>query len=189
MHCGVSAVVLFAGPCSSLCCLCYSSCLYHAGSPALKQQLRADISGLKPRVQANFVRNTAATRGTASADAPAFASQGSAAFYALCSQYCDIAHMCLPYPTAPHVLAPEEDSALLHMAQHLVARMDTVRRNNERIKSEEVQPGALFFRFSFFLAFRQLCACCAPQLQAAIMLPHAACQPGGSGSNYTFARC
>ena len=147
MHCGVSAVVLLAGPCSSLCCLCHSSCLCHAGSPALKQQLRADVSGLKPRVQANFVRSTAATPGTASADAPAFASQGSAAFYALCSQYCDIAHTCLPYPTAPHVLAPEEDSALLHMAQHLVARMDTVRRNNERIKSEEVQPGALLFVF------------------------------------------
>lgn len=92
-------------------------------------------AGIKARVQTNFSRAACVPKGTA----PSFPSVAAAASFALLNTYADVAHTCVPYPTEAHVLAPEEDSAAVHLAQHLITKMDVVKGNNDRIAAGELQ--------------------------------------------------
>ena len=92
------------------------------------------LTGIKSRVQTNFA--LAAKQPAADAT---FGSVAAAAAFAMCSTYSDVAHTCLPYPTQAHTLAPEEDAAVLHAVQHLVTKMDTVKRNNDRVAEGAIE--------------------------------------------------
>ena len=91
-------------------------------------------AGIKPRVQTNFAR----AAGAPADSAPAFPSTAAAASFAIFSTYADVAHTCLPYPTAAHELAPEEDAAVLHLAQHLITKMSVVKANNDKVAADEL---------------------------------------------------
>jgi hypothetical protein len=84
---------------------------------------------VKPRIQANFVRASKQP-----AEEPAtFTSKAAAVSFAIYHQYTDVVHTCLPYPTASSAMSPEEDSAVLHVVQHLLKKMDTVKHNNDKL--------------------------------------------------------
>lgn len=91
---------------------------------------------MKPRLRSTFeeVNSTAA--------APGLMSQPEASFFALCEQYCDVVHACHPYPTAPMQLSPEESAVLLHAANHIAKKMDTVKKNHERLEKETIDSTA-----------------------------------------------
>jgi hypothetical protein len=47
--------------------------------------------------------------------------------------YADLVDVRVPYATSSGQLSPPESAAVLHAAQHILTKMDIVRRNNERI--------------------------------------------------------
>ena len=76
------------------------------------------------------------------AESPASLSLPEASFFALCERYCDIVHCCHPYATVPQELSSEESAALLHTANHVCKKMDTVKKNHERLEKEIVDSTA-----------------------------------------------
>lgn len=68
-------------------------------------------------------------------DTAAFATQRQASFFALCNAYHDVLHTAHPYATFPLQVHADTDAALLHATNHVLKKMDAVRRNNERLKA------------------------------------------------------
>jgi Utp25, U3 small nucleolar RNA-associated SSU processome protein 25 len=71
-----------------------------------------------------------------------FQSRAEASFFALCDRYFDVVHASHPYPTVAAEISPEESAALLHVTNHLLKKMDAVRKNNERIASGSLENTA-----------------------------------------------
>ena len=109
----------------------FVSCVGRRIAPA---ERRWTCAGVAPRLRTNYQR--AATQGDS--DGAAFPSTAAAAAFALARSYCDVVHTCLPYATSAGALAPEEDAALLHAAQHLMTKMSKVKANNDAIEAGTV---------------------------------------------------
>jgi U3 small nucleolar RNA-associated protein 25 len=89
-------------------------------------------AGLKPRLVARYEDLHERPAG----ESPCFQSRAEAAAFGIYSRYLDVVHTCLPYQTTCTQISAEEDAALLHVVNHVVKKMDTVKHHNEQIAAK-----------------------------------------------------
>ena len=70
-----------------------------------------------------------------------FPTTAEAATFALFTRYPDVLHLCHPYATLAHEISAEESASLLHAANHVLQKMDRVKRNNQKLESNSVTTG------------------------------------------------
>lgn len=75
---------------------------------------------------------------TGSAKISEFPTVAEAAAFAMFHRYMDVMHMCHPYATAAGELSAEESASLLHAANHVINKMDTVKKNNHYLANSSM---------------------------------------------------
>lgn len=75
---------------------------------------------------------------TCSDKCPEFPTTAEAAAFAMFHRYMDVMHMCHPYATAADEVSAEESASLLHAANHIINKMDTVKKNNHCLANRSI---------------------------------------------------
>lgn len=92
-------------------------------------------AGIKPRLQGTY----ASLQGTDSSPCTAnFPTSAEAASFAMFNTYADVMHTCHPYATASTELSAEESASLLHATNHIIQKMDVVKKNNHCLATSKI---------------------------------------------------